>query len=139
MLLNNIDDFKVRELSKRFDELSSYGYDKEEMIDDVMDDENFGYCLEEEIYEVFEYWKNNKKSNNVKVSREFKMYIEDTRDEDDFLRLKFSIDGKVVDSCEYDNIGDILYVSNEMFNKNCEKYNFNGMIDKLIIDLKYSW
>lgn len=139
MLLNNIDDFKVRELSKRFDELSSYGYDKEEMINDVMDDENFGYCLEEEIYEVFEYWKNNKKSNNVKVSREFKMYIEDTRDEDDFLRLKFSIDGKVVDSCEYDNIGDILYVSNEMFNKNCEKYNFNGMIDKLIIDLKYSW
>jgi hypothetical protein len=139
MLLNNIDDFKVRELSKRFDELNSYGYDKEEMIDDVMDDENFGYCLEEEIYEVFEYWKNNKKSNNVKVSREFKMYIEDTRDEDDFLRLKFSIDGKVVDSCEYDNIGDILYVSNEMFNKNCEKYNFNGMIDKLIIDLKYSW
>lgn len=139
MLLNNIDDFKVRELSKRFDELSSYGYDKEEIIDDVMDDENFGYCLEEEIYEVFEYWKNNKKSNNVKVSREFKMYIEDTRDEDDFLRLKFSIDGKVVDSCEYDNIGDILYVSNEMFNKNCEKYNFNGMIDKLIIDLKYSW
>ena len=139
MLLNNIDDFKVRELSKRFDELNSYGYDKEEIIDDVMDDENFGYCLEEEIYEVFEYWKNNKKSNNVKVSREFKMYIEDTRDEDDFLRLKFSIDGKVVDSCEYDNIGDILYVSNEMFNKNCDKYNFNGMIDKLIIDLKYSW
>lgn len=60
MLLNNIDDFKVRELCKRFDELSSYGYDEEEMIDDVMDDDNFGHCLEEEIYEVFEYWKKNK-------------------------------------------------------------------------------
>jgi hypothetical protein len=59
-MLENIDDFKVSEVCRRFDELKDLGYDEEKMIEDVLFDDDFGYCLEEEVYEIYEYWKKDR-------------------------------------------------------------------------------
>ncbi len=76
--------------------------------------------------------------------KNFKMYCKKGIDSngcvDEFLiSLFFEVDDEIVDSCEFDNIGDILFESNEMLNRNCEKYCFDGRFDKLEIDLKYKW
>ena len=60
-------------------------------------------------------------------------------EDEDLITLFFEVDGEIVDSCEFDNIGDVMIESYNMFNRNCEKYNFDGRRDKLVVDLKYEW
>lgn len=56
--LQDVSADKVKDLCARFTELSTQ-FDEDKIVDLVLDDFNFGYCLEEEIYIVFDYWKNN--------------------------------------------------------------------------------
>jgi hypothetical protein len=76
--------------------------------------------------------------------KNFKMYCKKGIDkngcvDDEMISLFFEVDGEIVDSCEEDNIDNILIESYEMFKRNCEKYCFDGRFDKLEIDLKYNW
>ena len=78
------------------------------------------------------------------MERKFKMFCIKGINEcgevvDDLISLFFEIDGEIVDSCCEDNIGDIMIDSYNMFNRNCEKYNFDGRRDKLEVNMKYVW
>ena len=59
--------------------------------------------------------------------------------DEEMIGLFFKVDDEIVDECEEDNIDNILIESYKMFNKNCEKYGFDGRRDKLEIDMKYEW
>ena len=59
--------------------------------------------------------------------------------DNDLIGLIFSIDGKIVDCEEYDNIGDIISSSYELLHRNCEKYNFDGRFDNLVVKLNYEF
>jgi hypothetical protein len=59
--------------------------------------------------------------------------------DNDLVELFFSINGDLVDWEEYDNIGDIIYSSHEMLHRNCDKYNFDGRRDNLIVNLNYEF
>ena len=57
--MENLKDYEIERLCQRFNELSEF-LTEDEIVDQVLDDFEFGMFMEEEIYEVFEYWKNKK-------------------------------------------------------------------------------
>lgn len=76
--------------------------------------------------------------------RKFKMYSVMGIDEngcvdEEMVSLFFEVDGEIVDSCCEDNINNILIESIEMYNRNCEKFGFDGRFDSMEIDLKYKF
>lgn len=74
--------------------------------------------------------------------RKFKMYNVMGIDkngcvDEEMVSLFFEVDGEIVDSCEEDNIDNILIESIEMYNRNCEKFGFDSRNDRMEIDIKY--
>jgi hypothetical protein len=72
------------------------------------------------------------------MKRMFKMYNEVfNKGWGDLIRLVFVVDGEVVDSCEEDNMDNILIESYEMYKRNCEKFGYDSRFDSLKIDIRY--
>lgn len=136
-MLENIDDFKVSEVCRRFDELKDLGYDEEKMIEDVLFDDDFGYCLEEEVYEIYEYWKKDR--NYKETHRKLKMYCVDVSDEGSEFELRFEVNGKIVDRKVEYCMDDVLYDSYEFFKNNCDRVNFDGRFDEFEINISYKY
>ena len=57
--MENLKDYEIERLCQRFTELNEF-LTEDEIVDQVLDDFEFGMFMEEEIYEVFEYWKTKK-------------------------------------------------------------------------------
>ena len=70
--------------------------------------------------------------------RKFKFYMEDVSSDGSEFELIFEIDGKVKDVKTEYSVEDCLIDSYEFFYKNCEKYLFDGRIDGLDFNLKFS-
>lgn len=134
-MLENVDNFKVIELCRRFDELKDLGYNKEKIIDDVLFDDDFSYCLDEEIYEVYDYWKTNKEYKET--HRKFRFYMREVSNDESEFQLVFEIDGKVKNIKTEYSVENCLIDSFDFFHENCEKYLFDGRFDSLDYKLNF--
>lgn len=133
--MRELQSYEVERLEKRFEELES-AVGLENVVDEVMDDFDFGMFMEDEIYDAFENWKNK---NNKKNRRVLKMYCVDVDGDGSEFELRFEIDGKIVDRKTTYCFDDVLYYSHDFFTNNCEKAKYNGMIDLLEINLSYKY
>lgn len=133
--MRELKNYEIEKLEKRFEELEAT-VGLENVVDEVLYDFDFGMFMEEDIYDAFENWKNK---NNKKHVRILKMYCVDVDEDGSEFELRFEVDGKIVDRKTTYCFDDILYYSHDFFSNNCDKVGFDGMNDKLEINLSYKY
>ncbi len=69
--------------------------------------------------------------------RNFRMYFVDISNDGSEFELRFECNGEVIDKKVEYSVDDILIVSYEFFNKNCEEFGFDSRFDSLSIELNY--
>lgn len=69
--------------------------------------------------------------------RNFRMYFVEVSNDGSEFELRFECNGEVIDKKVEYSVDDILIVSYEFFNKNCEEVGFDSRFDSLSIELNY--
>jgi hypothetical protein len=65
------------------------------------------------------------------------MYFVEVSNDGSEFELRFECNGEVIDKQVEYSVDDILIVSYEFFNKNCDEVGFDSRFDSLSIELNY--
>jgi hypothetical protein len=69
--------------------------------------------------------------------REFKFWVEDVSNDESEFQLLFTLDGKLKGVKTEYSYDDCLIDCYEFWRENCEKYSFDGRIDRMIVEFNF--
>ena len=67
------------------------------------------------------------------------MYCIDVSDDASGFELRFELNGKILEKTTEYSFEDILIESYNFFHKNCEKYQFDGRLDELVVEITHQY